>query len=573
MHALGKPGKSDERFQLHSWTLGALPILNAFLDRLGVDELLARALPADSRATLAPATALGVLLRAIAEGRGPLYQLSDWVAERDPDLLGLDPEQRHLLNDDRLGRALDRLFDADRAALQIELVLNAIRRFDIATDEFHNDSTTITFSGIYEERKEKPPSTRSSPDPAKITYGHNKDHRNDLKQLLWILTVSADEAVPILGRVADGNTEDSQTHRQTWDTLRALVGRSDFLYVADSKLCTRENMDHIDRHGGRFLTVLPRSRKEDELFREWLQDHQPDWLTVREELGRDRQPELHLMTEAPWPSADGYRVVWVLSSAKARRDAHGRQERIVRASRQLDQLAERMHGPKTRIRTRQQAQQAVSAILHESGCEAFFETTVNPATVESYQQDGPGRPGPDTRYRRRQQARMRLSWTVRPDQVARQARSDGMFPLITNCRQLSLAELLDHYKYQPRLERRHEQLKSGLLVAPVWLKKPGRIEALLFLYFVALLVRALIEREVRRQMRSQGLRSLPIYPEARECSAPTAERILALFAGLQRHDLLDSEQIVDSFHPDLTNLQRRLVTLLGLPLDLYRSDD
>jgi transposase len=174
---------------------------------------------------------------------------------------------------------------------------------------------------------------------------------------------------------------------------------------------------------------------------------------------------------------------------------------------------------------------------------------------------------------RREQARMRLTWTVRPDQVARQARSDGMFPLITNCRQLSLAELLEHYKYQPRLERRHEQLKSGLLVAPVWLKKPGRIEALLFLYFVALLVRALIEREVRRQMRSQDLRSLPIYPEARECSAPTAERILVLFAGLQRHDLLDREQIVDSFHPDLTNLQRRLVTLLGLPHGLYRSAD
>ncbi len=568
MHTLGEEGKAHDRFQLHSQTLGALPILNAFLVRLGIDELLARALPADARGALAPATALGVLARAIAEGRGPLYELNEWAAERDPALLGLQPAHQQLLNDDRLGRALDRLFRADRARLQTELVLNAIRRFEIATDEFHNDSTTVTFSGAYQEKTKPSP---AQPQPAKITHGHNKDHRDDLKQLLWVLTVSADEAVPVLGNVADGNTEDSQTHRQTWDTLRALVGRADFLYVADSKLCTRENMDHIDRQGGRFLTVLPRSRKEDGLFREWLQDHQPQWVTVREEAGRDGHRELLLMSEAPWPSAEGYRVVWVFGTAAARRDAQSRQDQIVRISRQLDELAERMRGPKTRIRTRQQAEQAVRAILAESGCDAFFDTTVSTVTLESYRQDGPGRPGPDTRYRRQEQTRLRLTWTLRQEEIARRARSDGMFPLITNCRQLSLAELLDRYKYQPRLERRHEQLKSGLLVAPVWLKSPGRIEALLFLYFVALLVRALLEREVRRQMQRQRLRTLPLYPEARDCAAPTAERILTLFAGIQRHELVAGDDVVQRFDPKLSSLQDQLLELMRLPATLYQT--
>src|SRR5258708_30559992 len=115
-------------------------------------------------------------------------------------------------------------------------------------------------------------------------------------------------------------------------------------------------MDPIDRQHGRFLTVLPRSRKEDELFRDWLHDHQPQWVMVREEPGRDGQPpDVHLMTEAPWPSAEGYRVAWVLSSAKARRDAHSRQERIVRTRKRLDARAQRMHGPKSRIRTPEQA--------------------------------------------------------------------------------------------------------------------------------------------------------------------------------------------------------------------------
>jgi len=566
-----RPTQISSSYQLQSFGWGALPIINAFLQRLGVGELLEQALPADPRSGLPPATALGVLLRAIIDGRRPLYELGEWVSERDPDLLGLDPYQQRLFNDDRLGRALDRLFEADRAQLQTQLVLNAIRRFQIATDEFHNDSTTVTFSGAYQEEEKKSAAAELGSQPAKITFGHNKDHRDDLKQLLWILTVSADEAVPIHCRVADGNTEDSTTHRQTWDTLRALVGRSDFLYVADCKLCTRENMDHIDRHGGRFLTVLPRSRKEDDLFRDWLQEHQPQWTPVRDDTQSGGQPDLYLMTEAPWPSAEGYRVAWVLSSAKARRDAHSRQERIARSSKRLDELGERMAGPKSRLRTPEQAQSAVAGILDELDCAAFFEVTLLPTTVGTFRQDGPGRPTANTRYRREEQTRIQLKWKLRQDQIFRQARSDGMFPLITNCRQLSLGELLDRYKYQPRLERRHEQLKSGLLVAPVWLKKPARIEALLFLYFLALLARALLEREVRQQMRRQGLRSLPIYPEERECAAPTAERILALFTGLQRHDLVQQGRVIHGFQPDLSRLQRQLVKLLGLAPAIYQT--
>jgi transposase len=71
------------------------------------------------------------------------------------------------------------------------------------------------------------------------------------QQQLFILTMSADRGVPVQFRCAAGNTNDAETHRQTWDTLRAVAGRPDFLYVADSKLCTREQMDYLDRHGGR----------------------------------------------------------------------------------------------------------------------------------------------------------------------------------------------------------------------------------------------------------------------------------------------------------------------------------
>jgi transposase len=93
-----------------------------------------------------------------------------------------------------------------------------------------------------------------------ITGGHNKDHRPDLKQHLYILTITSDGDVPVHFRAANGNVTDDTTHRDTWDLLCQLAGRKDFLYVADGDLATIENMNHIANEHGRFVSVLPRTR-------------------------------------------------------------------------------------------------------------------------------------------------------------------------------------------------------------------------------------------------------------------------------------------------------------------------
>ncbi len=211
-HTTGKasvPGSKDGGFTLRSATVGALPIVNALLDRLGIDDCLRQEAPADPRAKVAPAAGLGALLRNLIEARTPLYALREWAQERDPALLGLPQGVFAALNDDRVGRALDRLFDADRAALQTGIVVSAIKTFGIATDELHNDSTSITLHGRYADADGK--TVRGQPTAA-IRRGYNKDHRPDLKQLLWVLTVTADGAVPLHCRVLDGNTTDTDPH-------------------------------------------------------------------------------------------------------------------------------------------------------------------------------------------------------------------------------------------------------------------------------------------------------------------------------------------------------------------------
>src|SRR6266545_4224888 len=233
-------------------------------------------------------------------------------------------------------------------------VLDAVERFDIDCSQLHNDSTSVRFSGVYTGATGRP--RGGKPTPA-IARGHSKDHRPDLKQLVWILTVTADGAVPIACRVAPGNTEDSTTHIETWDALVALLGRSDFLYVADCKLATRDNMDHIAKLGGRFVSVLPATRAEDGNFRRWLVDHQPDWTeALRRPPKRLGEPEeIWWTTAAPWPSAEGYPIVWVRSSSKIDRDATSRRERIARGIAALDELNQRLASPKTRIKRQSQS--------------------------------------------------------------------------------------------------------------------------------------------------------------------------------------------------------------------------
>jgi hypothetical protein len=124
-------------------------------------------------------------------------------------------------------------------------------------------------------------------------------------------------------------------------------------------------------------------------------------------------------------------------------------------------------------------------------------------------------------------------------------------------------------KYQPNLERRHGQLKGHQLVAPVLLNNPVRIEGLLCCHFFALVVQALIQREIRAAMVNAQARHIPLYPELRACAAPSAARVLEIFANVSRHRLSINAQPVKVFEPELTPLQLQVLDLLDIPESAY----
>jgi len=570
MPAPQAPPRPDE-FTLRTERLGPLPLINHFLERMGLEGLLEKYVATtDRRCTVSHACALGVLLRSIVVEREPIYRQGETVHGFGAGLFGLDAEQMGRVSDDRLGRALDRLFEADRAGLLTEVVVAVGRRFGVRFEQLHNDSTSIAFCGQYAGASGR--HLRGVRAPA-LTYGYSKDHRPDLKQLLFILTVDAEGGVPVQFRCMDGNTSDSRTHIETWNTLRAVAGRSDFLYVADSKLCSHENMAHIDAAGGRFVTVMPRSRQEDGEFRKWIQTNTPAW-----ELVWDRPNPRHsdgprdrwCAYKAALPSAEAWPLVWVWSTLLTLRQSARRRRNIATAVEALTALRERLAGARARLRGAAQIDLQVSEILDHYHVGRYLKVQRTVCEVHTYRQTRRGRPGKDTAYRKITRRRYDINWAIDEAAIAYDQKSDGMYPLLSNDRNLSPTQLLAAHKGQPRIEKRFEQVKTVHEIAPVFLKNEGRIEALFTLYFLALLVQALIERELRLAMKRDQIEELPIYPEQRQCRRPTTEQILRLFSLAQRHVLMRADHTVQLFHPELTELQRQVLDLLGVPRHSYR---
>jgi transposase len=553
--------------------LGPLPIINSVLGRLRLLEFLEKRVPHDDqRRKLAPAVALGVLLRNILVAREPLYGLSEWAVRFDEQSLGLPPGGVGHLNDDRVGRCLDLLFQANRGALLTDIMVHAVRTFNVDLSELHNDSTTVSLSGQYPHADGRPYKGRPT---LRITFGHNKDHRADLKQLLWIMTTAGDSAVPVWCCAEHGNTSDDKTHVNTWSTLCRLVGGADFLYVADSKLCTMDNMQHIAKNNGRFVTVLPKTRREDTWFRDWLQTHDPKWVELlrRENSRRKSGPdEVFRGFESPLPSVEGFRIAWIWSSQKFEKDRIIRESSIERAVEELEHLRARIGSPKSQLTTRQKIESAATEILTRCNAKRWIAASVSATETHRFTQARPGRPGANTKFVRKTKMTFQLNWGAIDEALQYDSRLDGLFPLIFNDKELTPRDVLLAYKRQPFLEKRHEQMKTVFEVMPVNLKTPRRIEALLFVYFLVLLVESLIERETRLAMKAAAMESIPLYPESRPNKAPTANRIFEVFSDVRRHQLLGPNgEVHKCFYDKLTNLQSTLLHLLGLTPGSYFS--
>jgi transposase len=462
------------------------------------------------------------------------------------------------LGDDALGRALDKLFQCDRASLMTALVVQAAKTFDLGTSQIHNDSTSIKFCGAY---------ARQDPRAVQLCRGFSKDHRPDLKQLIYSLSVSADGAVPVHFKTYTGNQSDDGTHWETWQCLRRLLGRGDFLYVADCKLCVSETLLRLDKEGGRFITVLPRNRAEVAAFAQQAADCQVRWqpLWSRRACRKYHRRELFDLAVGPHQMHEGFRIYWYRSSEKRLYDAQHRQERIAAALQRLDRLNERRgRGPKTEPAIGRAAENVLARYRVKNLVRYQIQLLEKAAFVQTAR----GKPSVQTTYRKVVQKVPVLHAQADPVAVAAAQAMDGVFPYVTNTN-LSALEALQKYKYQPRLEKRHFLGKSVLEISPVFLKKNTRIEALMFLCFIAQLVAALVERTIRQNMARRRIKAIAILPEGRYSKTPSYAQVLDTFAFRAKHELYEKDLLVKSFVDPLSEIEKTVLDLLDIDAALY----
>jgi transposase len=465
-------------------------------------------------------------------------------------------------NDDRFGRALDKLYQADRACLMTRVVVRMIEAFEVQLERLHNDSTTVKAFGQIAGK------TRHG---VELKRGYSKDHRPDLKQLVFSLSISADGGVPIHHQVYAGNRTDDTTHIDTWTTLRALHTRADFLYVGDAKLCTDKQLSTIVAQGGRVITSVPETWTEVKDFKAALRQRMKTksiiWRRPKPGGTKDEQEYFSCFSGKHYTTKRGYRLHWLYSSAKRQRDRDQRLQRLSQAEQELTTLNAKLN--QRHLRTATQIEHAADEVLQRYRVGDFLTVTVGQSEEVFTRQVGPGRPGKNTRVETVRRSLYTLTWVRCQHTLQTEANCDGVFPLLSTDQSLSAKAVVQAYKYQPQLEKRFTQFKSIHQVAPLLFQKIERVEANLFAFFVALILQALLEREVRAAMSTTGIPSLALYPEQRAAAHPTAHKVLSAFEDLSTYHICADSRVVEQYQDDFNDTQQTILALLNISQEQF----
>lgn len=541
--------------------LGAHPIIQHYLDKLRIRDIFRTYVKSDARLAMPTEEGVCIFVHNILTEPLPLYGIGEWIAPRDLQSLGLGTHDATTLNDDRLGRVLDAVARSNRKTIFFRIALRMIKLFELDCRHVHQDTTTVTLCGRYETWQGEPTAA----------HGYNKDHRPDLKQLVLGINVVGDGAVPIAHDAYSGHRTDDGVHIPNWDYLRRLLQSSDFIYTADSKLCTESNLRHIEFYGGQYITVMPRTWKEDQRFRELAREEKVNWRLILKRQN-NRHPKMvidkYYTTTAAYQTDSGRRLVWIKSTQKAAIDQQTRNKQLDKTLTALKLLNTKLN--KRKLKRLREIKRAVKDLFKEHETIDLINYSIHQRVVVTKSFLKRGRPAANAPSQTHRRVEYQLAWEINQTEVLKQSRTDGVFPLVTNNKVKSARDILEIYKYQAFLENRHSQLKTYLEIAPVYLKNPNRVLALLDLAMLSLCIATLMERDLRQGMKRNGLKSIPIYPEERDCEHPTAHSILRVFQNVEKFELIDRDgNVTEYFPPILTPLQKQILNLMKVPLTSY----
>jgi transposase len=535
----------DASTRFDTQAVGALPVIVEYLERLQVAKTIDRLIPWQGEVPLGTLVEIMIINRLLAPQ--PLFRLDEWAQKTGvAAYYGLDPGQ---LNDDRIGRALERL-PVHRQEAGAGLVLQALRKFRLQVSQVHYDITSVELYGAYEVEEGQP---QPKPMP---TYGRTKSGRKNIKQIQLGVNVSGDGGVPLGHLPLDGNTAEASTHIENLRELRRTLPRGKLLYIADTKLDTPQNLLEVAAGDGEFLCggaftvdlqeyfLHNRHKLRPVAYHPKSQEKLPP--AERDEYKAfERTARLRGEVQGKKVRLD-YRQVFVWSEAKARQEAATRERHVTKIRAEFEALAGNLN--RYSLKTR-------DAVLRRLEAAKAKYTEGKLFDYEVTEQRG---------------GKLALRWGINSKRLQEWQHKEGVYVLKTNQSSSAqpLVKVLAKYKEQSQVERRIHHLKGPLAVAPMFLKNPERIAGLLCILVWSLMVLALLERQVRRNLKGKPLYGL--YPENRPSPAPTGPAILQCFATWSIVIIKERGRTMRRLgEPSAT--QRRLMILLGIPPDHQRA--
>jgi hypothetical protein len=444
-------GDTDELRVLASKPLGAAWLLDGLWRRLGIAEAL-KAAVGGRRFTTDVERVLFALVANRAIDPCSKLAAAEW-AGADVAIPGLGD-----MDEDQAYRAMDLLVDADvEGAVQRAVFFAAADLLNLEVDLLLFDTTSTYFERDDEE-----------PDGGLRRFGHSKDHRPDLPQIVIGLAVTR-EGIPVRVWVWPGNTNDHQVLPQVKDDLRGWrLGR--VVTVVDRGFSSAENLDYLRRAGGHWIAG------------ERMRDGKPDHAAALSRQGRYQQVRDNLRVKEVRLDDEGQRRFVVCHNPiEAERDKARRDDTIARLEAELERIdAARARTAKKKAGKRRDTEQAAHT------------------KAECALRDHPSL----GRYLRQQRnGRLRIDRA----KVNAEERLDGKFLLSTSDPDLSAEDVALGYKNLLEAERGFRDLKSSLELRPVFHRLAHRIHAHVLLCWLALLLIRVAERSTAQTWRRIAL--------------------------------------------------------------------
>ncbi len=512
-------------------SVGPLLLVEHFLRELGVKDTVDGALPRSARSILSVGEVVCALVASRLCSPSPLYDVAGWASGAAVhELLGIPPA---LLNDDRLGRALE-TFAVYAEDLRSRVAARAIETFGIAAGRLHVDLTTVGVSGAFEQS-------------ALVAKGWASDRR--VARQVRTLQASTPDGTVLYSRPDPGNAAELTLIGASLERLLKVSGPG-LLIVCDSAMGAPKTLREIDSAGVRFVVPLRASAGFRERF---LTDCGHDALRP---VGYVPQREAQLpparrtrfrgalrdweITTPDQPPLK-LRVAYIHSSEEAAQVANARERALAKAE---DELARMRNGLGGRYyKTREQIERRIGQIIGVN-ITGLIDVTVSAA-------DQP----------------LAVTWERNQPAIDQAAAFDGIYALATNLPgRITAGKILRLYKDQQIVERRHRDLKQTLKVRPIFLHNDDRVYALLSIVGISLLIFGLIEAQTRAALGEQ--QQLPgLLPEGR-AAKPTGRNILAAFQGLGLTYTHTGIQL-----DTLTDTQQHILELLQIELPWPTQED